>query len=91
MFTAATFCASGGGEAGRVSGCRHRVGPAGGRGVMQGVGGDSSVSHCSQGVTLPGWERERERERESGQGVREKGERSISSFKCVCLWSCTSV
>lgn len=63
MFTAASFHASGGGQAGWVvwvSGCRDGVGPAGGRGVMQGVGGDSSVSHCTQGVTSPGWgERER--------------------------------
>lgn len=57
MFSAASFHASGGGEAGWVSGCRDGVGPAGGRGVMQGVGGDSSVSHCTQGVTSPGWER----------------------------------
>lgn len=55
----------GGGEAGWVSGCPDGVGPAGGRGVMQGVGGDSSVSHCTQGVTSPGWEeRERQADRE---------------------------
>lgn len=39
------------------AGCRVGVRPAGGRGAMQGVGGDSSVSHCTQGVTSAGWER----------------------------------
>lgn len=67
------FHASGGGEAGWVSGCHDGVGPAGGRGVMQGVGGDSSVSHCTQGVTLTrlkvrGRERERERDTETERG-----------------------
>lgn len=72
MYTAASSHASGGGETGRVSGCHDRVGPAGGRGVMQGVGGDSSVSHCTQGVTSPGWEGERRRQRGGESGQRRK-------------------
>lgn len=48
----------------KVSGCFDRVGPAGGRGVMQGVGGDSSVSHGTLGVRAR--ERRREGEREEG-------------------------
>ena len=48
-----------------MPGCRDGVGPAGGRGVMQGVGGDSSVSHCTQGVTSSGWESERETDRKT--------------------------
>lgn len=82
-YTAASFRTSGGGEAGWVSGCLDGVGPAGGRGVMQGVGGDSSVSHCTQGVTSPGGEGERQREGECGHRVREKSERSISGSECV--------
>lgn len=58
----------GGGEAGWSSGCCDRTSPAGGRGVIQGVGGDSSVSHCTlEGVTSPGWgDRDRDRQREGG-------------------------
>lgn len=43
------------------AGCHVGVRPAGGRGAMQGVGGDSSVSHCTQGVTSAGWEREKKK------------------------------
>lgn len=70
-------------------GCRDRTGPAGGRGVMQRVGGDSTVSHCTQGVTSPGWEGERQRQGEgggeSGHGVREKNVRDLSKVLCVCM------
>lgn len=55
----------------KPAGCHDGVGPAGGRGVMQGVGGDSSVSHCTQGVTSPGWVRVRERDGETGPRVRD--------------------
>lgn len=60
------FHASREGETGWKSGCHDRTGPAGGRGVMQRVGGDSTVSHCTQGVTSPGWEGERRRQAEGG-------------------------
>lgn len=67
----------------RLARCLDGVGPAGGRGVMQGVGGNSSVSHSTQGVTSLGWEGERRREGERGHGVRGRSESSISGSECV--------
>lgn len=84
-YTAASFHASGGGEAGWVSGCLDGVGPAGGRGVMQGVGGDSSVSHCTQGVTSPGGEGERQREGECGHKSQGQKVRDLSQAPSVCF------
>lgn len=88
MFSAACFYANNGGQAGWVSGCHDGVGPAGGRGVMQGVGGDSSVSHCTQGVTSAGWERERERwdkEREKVDRETKRWELYLNLCVCSCL------
>lgn len=68
------------------AGCRVGVRPAGGRSAMQGVGGDSSVSHCTQGVTSAGWEgtkKGRDREEESGQ--RDKKVRDLSQAVRVFL------
>lgn len=61
-------------EAEAASGCRDAVCPAGGRGVMQGVGGDSSVSHCTHRVSPQQAGRWRKKERDGGE-ERESGQR----------------
>lgn len=72
----------------RVSGCRDRVGPAGGRGVMQGVGGDSSVSHGTRGVTssrLAGTERDGGGECEWSWSQRRECEIFFFFNLCMCV------